>query len=48
MKYEPLTASGYYHIFNKGNNGENIFIEEKNYFYFLNLIKKYLIPVAEI
>jgi len=48
MKYEPLTSSGYYHIFNKGNNGENIFIEEKNYFYFLDLIKKYLIPVAEI
>ncbi|MDY7393908.1 transposase [Aureibaculum sp. 2210JD6-5] len=48
MKYDSLTASGYYHIFNKGNNGEGIFIEEMNYFYFLNLIKKYLIPVAEI
>lgn len=48
MKYEPLTASGYYHIFNKGNNGEDIFIEEMNYSYFLYLIKKYLISVVEI
>ncbi|MFD2725362.1 transposase [Hyunsoonleella rubra] len=48
MKYEPLTSGNYYHIYNCGNNKEDIFIEEKNYPYFLNLIKKYIVPVADI
>jgi len=48
MKYEPLIANNYYHIFNQGNNGEDIFIDEMNYSYFLNLLKKHIIPVANI
>ena len=48
MKLQPLEASGYYHFYNRGNNKENIFVEEDNYFYFLNLVKKYIIPVARI
>lgn len=48
MKYEPITADQFYHIYNRGNNGEDIFIEEKNYSYFLNLIKKHVLPVADI
>jgi len=38
----------YYHIYNRGNNKENIFIEEKNYSYFLEKLKKYIIPIADI
>ncbi|MDX1544401.1 MAG: transposase [Christiangramia sp.] len=48
MQYEPLIADSYYHIFNRGNNKQPIFFEEKNYYYFLNLIKKYLVPVCDI
>ena len=38
----------FYHIYNRGNNKENIFFEEENYTYFLILLKKYIVPVAEI
>lgn len=48
MKYEKIQPDCYYHIFNKGNNGENLFIEEMNYYHFLRLIQKYLVPVADI
>ena len=37
-----------YHIFNRGNNREDIFKEEKNYVFFLNLMKKHLLPYADI
>jgi putative transposase len=32
----------FYHIFNRGNNKQNIFFEKKNYYHFLNLFDKYL------
>ncbi|MBZ9731657.1 transposase [Salegentibacter sp. JZCK2] len=48
MKYEPIIADRYYHIYNRGNNKQSIFLEEKNYEYFISLIVKYLIPVANI
>ncbi|SKB46108.1 REP element-mobilizing transposase RayT [Salegentibacter holothuriorum] len=48
MKYEPIIADRYYHIYNRGNNKQSIFFEEKNYDYFISLIVKYLIPVANI
>ena len=37
----------YYHIYNRGNNRENIFVEERNYVHFLKLYVKYIDPVAE-
>ncbi|OFX24460.1 MAG: hypothetical protein A2033_13650 [Bacteroidetes bacterium GWA2_31_9] len=48
MKQDIIESGAIYHIFNQGNNKENIFIEEKNYYYFLYLIKKYLLPIADI
>lgn len=48
MKYENLQPGYYYHIFNQGNNKENIFFEEKNYPYFLSLLVKYIFPISEI
>ncbi len=48
MILQPLEPSFYYHFYNRGNNKENIFTEDDNYYYFLSLIKKYLIPVANI
>ena len=43
----PLQYGKYYHIFNRGNNRENIFIEERNYRYFLKLCAKHITHVAD-
>ena len=42
----PLEPGKYYHIYNRGNNRENVFIEERNYRYFLQLYLKYIEPIA--
>ena len=42
-----LAPGVYYHIYNRGTNRENIFIEERNYAYFLRLYVKHIEPVAE-
>jgi hypothetical protein len=46
MRQDFLEAGVVYHIFNRGNNKENIFIEEKNYPFFLSLLDKYIVPMA--
>ncbi len=43
----PLLYDTYYHIYNRGNNRENIFIQEGNYVHFLNLYGKYIPPIAD-
>lgn len=43
----PLEFDAIYHIYNRGNNRENIFIEERNYPYFLQLYAKHLDPIVE-
>jgi len=48
MKFIPFEIDRYYHIYNRGNNRENIFIEDDNYLYFIKLLKKYLIPILDI
>ncbi|MDK2979105.1 MAG: REP-associated tyrosine transposase [Bacteroidales bacterium] len=48
MKKEIFESGYYYHIYNRGNNKENIFKEEMNYNYFLQLAQKYLLPIADI
>jgi putative transposase len=36
----------YYHLYNRGNNRQNIFFERENYLYFLRLLRRYLIEQA--
>lgn len=49
MKYSNAFEEGYfYHIYNRGNNSELLFKEEANYIYFLKLIRKYILPVADV
>jgi putative transposase len=43
-----LEFGEYYHIFNRGNNYELIFLEERNYSYFLNLCKKHILPISDL
>ncbi len=47
MKIEPLIQGNYYHIYNRGNNGIDLFIDNENYTYFLRLYEKYIDPVAD-
>jgi hypothetical protein len=35
----PSLYDTYYHIYNRGVNGEDIFVEERNYDLFLKLIE---------
>ena len=43
----PLIEGQYYHIYNRGNNGGNIFFEDRNYEYFFKLYIRYIYPIAE-
>ena len=38
----PLYEGNFYHIFNKGNNSDNLFYQQRNYKYFLIQYNKYL------
>ena len=43
----PLTFGTFYHIYNRGNNHENIFFQERNYTYFLELWWRHTFQIAE-
>lgn len=43
----PLAYNCYYHIYNRGNNRENLFKEERNYRHFLKLYAKHIEPIAD-
>jgi len=47
MYTELLIPGKYYHIYNRGINGEDLFKDDKNYPYFLQLYEKHISPVAE-
>jgi putative transposase len=44
----PFVSGCYYHLYNRGNNRQAIFFEQENYLYFLQGMKKYLLPVADV
>jgi len=37
-----------YHIYNQGNNRQNIFLNRENYLFFLRKIQKHVLPFADI
>lgn len=43
-----LIKDHYYHIFNRGNNGEKLFYNERNYEYFLEKLSEYLNHYIEL
>lgn len=47
VKPGPLLYGQFYHIYTRGNNRENIFIEKDNYTHFLALYSKYIQPIAD-
>ena len=46
-EYPPLTPGTFFHIYNRGNNSDTIFIQERNYAYFMELWWKHTYPVFE-
>ena len=47
MYTQPLLEGEYFHIYNRGVNGEDIFKEQRNYYYFLQQYKRYCSDVLE-
>ncbi len=47
MKIETLEQGCFYHIYNRGINGTDIFKETDNYKYFLRLYERYIDPIAQ-
>ncbi len=43
----PITYGTFYHIYNRGNNHENIFFQERNYAYFMELWWKHTCQIAQ-
>jgi putative transposase len=47
MDIQPIIEGEYFHIYNRGVNGEDLFKEERNYHYFLQQYKLYCSDVLE-
>ena len=43
----PIEYGKYYHIFNRGNNYENIFLREEDYLHFMENYTIYIDPIAD-
>ncbi|MCP9751979.1 hypothetical protein [Ferruginibacter sp. HRS2-29] len=49
MKHQDIFfADSSYHVFNKANGREKIFIEPDNYDFFLRKFRKYILPIADV
>jgi len=47
-KIDFLEPDYFYHIYNRGNNKENLFTEETNYFHFLKLLTIHISEIADV
>jgi REP element-mobilizing transposase RayT len=45
---EHLEPDKYYHIFNRGINGAELFCSKENYRFFILKLKQHILPVAEV
>lgn len=43
----PLEKGNYYHIYNRGNNGIDVFFDSESYYHFLRLYDRYISPIAD-
>ncbi|MBV6478813.1 MAG: hypothetical protein HGGPFJEG_01570 [Ignavibacteria bacterium] len=43
-----FSKGGLFHLYNKGNNRQNIFFNHENYLYFLRKIRKYIYPNCDL
>ncbi|CAN5605589.1 hypothetical protein BH11BAC3_BH11BAC3_26450 [soil metagenome] len=47
MHIQPLTEGNYFHIYSRGINGEDVFKERRNYYYFMQQYKLYCADVFD-
>ena len=47
QKFEPLDFGNFYHIYNKGINGQEIFLQSEHYERFLRMYEKQIDSIAE-
>lgn len=43
----PLERGRFYHVYNRGNNRENLFVERRNYRFFLDLYRRHIWPIGD-
>lgn len=43
-----MKTNTFYHIYNRANGNESLFVEDKNYHYFMEKWEKYIAPIASI
>jgi putative transposase len=43
-----MQPDNFYHLYNHANGSENLFVEERNYLFFLQLITKHILPTSKI
>jgi putative transposase len=43
-----FVEGSFYHIYNRGNNKQLIFFQERNYEFFVNKIKQYVVPYSNL
>lgn len=46
--HTPLMPGTIYHLFNRAIGNEKLFLSQENYRYFLLLLNRYILPVAEV
>jgi len=44
----PLEAECFYHVYNRGINGQRLFFDDQNYHYFLSLMRRKITPIASV
>lgn len=44
----PLLSDSFYHVYNRGINGQPIFFEERNYSFFLQKMVQYISPFMDV
>ena len=44
----PILSDHYYHIYNRGNQREDIFLERENYIYFLKKFRQYFNGITDV
>ena len=43
-----MQSGNFYHFYNHVNGNENLFVEERNYHFFLQLVTKHILPTSKI
>ncbi len=43
-----MLPGNFYHLYNHANGRENLFVEEKNYDFFLQLVAKHILPTSKL